>query len=107
MAKRNRSFKKRKVNISLAIIAGLIPTVMEGKRYWDATYPKTLPDQILNAGKGITAALTGYDADSKSWALTRAVGILPIGLGVLVHSLANRFGLNRMIAKTGIPFLRI
>ena len=96
-----------KMTIPIAIVAGLIPTFMEGKRYWDATYPASIGNKAANFGKGITAALTGYDVDSKSWSLGRAVGVPPLLGGVVAHLVANKLGINRMLAKARIPFIRI
>jgi hypothetical protein len=34
-------------------------------------------------------------------------GLSPIIGGILVHKLASKFGINRAIARAGIPFVRI
>jgi len=35
------------------------------------------------------------------------LGLMPLAVGVLVHKVAGRLGINRAIASTGIPFIRI
>lgn len=90
--------------IPLAVVAGMVPGIMEGKRYFDVAYPRS--QAIPNFFKGLAAAYTGYDADSQSWSLTRMkTGALPLLAGVLVHRVANKLGVNR--ALSGIPFVRI
>ncbi len=44
-------------------------------------------------------------ATFEAWRLR--YGLLPILLGLGVHKLANYIGINRMIAKAGIPVIRI
>ncbi len=50
--------------------------------------------------------LTGYDIDQKRWGFNALVkGWTPIILGVMLHKVANKLGINRAIK--GIPFVQI
>lgn len=90
------------MTIPLAIVGGLVP----------------MGADIVSAYRvgGIEAALghlslctTGYDPADGQYKPMFAVKKLygPLLLGAIVHKAAGRLGINRMLAKTGIPLLRI
>lgn len=68
------------------------------------------PEEGLNHAMG---ALTGYRADAvkKGWkpfhAQRMTEGALPILVGVLVHKLAGKLGVNRALSQAGVPIIRI
>jgi len=104
MAKR-RTHHKKGFTIPLAIVAGFTPTV--AKVVSDATTGKWgYSAAIMHAGAGIV----GYDTYNKKqigWAIMQEVGVPAILLGFGAHWAASKLGINRMIARAGIPFLRI
>jgi hypothetical protein len=63
---------------------------------------------IASASNDLLANVTGYDARSKSWSFALlAKGMGPVLAGVMVHKLAGKLGINRALARSGVPFLRI
>lgn len=94
---------KPKFTIPLAAVAGFAPLGM-------AIYDD------IKTGNGISdipytlsASLTGYNMVSKKWEPRNLmVGLIPIGLGLAVHKfIGGTLGVNRMLARSGIPVIRI
>jgi hypothetical protein len=90
------------MTIPLAVVGGLVP----------------MGADLVSAYKagGVEATLghvslctTGYDPADNKWKPMFAVEKLygPLLLGTMVHKLASKLGVNRAIAKSGIPFVRI
>lgn len=101
-AAKAKHHKKAGMTIPLAVVGGLVP----------------MGADLVSAYKvgGAEAALghvslctTGYDpADGKwkpSFAMQKLYG--PLFLGMMVHKLAGRLGVNRMLAGAGVPLLRV
>lgn len=107
---RYRSRPKRrhgrpKATLSLGILAGLAPTAAFA---YDGF--KVGGDQggIVEAAHRVTMRLTGYEWKGGVWSAAEFTkGWVPLLVGAFVHKTANRFGVNRMIARAGIPLLRI
>jgi hypothetical protein len=96
-----RRHHKPKMTVSLAILAGLAPTAVFAAEGFSA-------GGISEVGHRLTGRLTGWDTGTSKWSMAElGKGWIPILGGVLVHKLANRFGINRMIAQSGIPLIRI
>jgi len=100
-AKRKRRYH-RKMTVPVAVLAGFTPLVASGVRGWKN-------ETFRGAGKEMLYALTGVDIDNEphfnpSFMIN---GTIPILMGMLVHKLAGRLGVNRLIASTGIPYIRI
>lgn len=101
MAKRRgkRNGGKRKMTIPLSVAAGFVPLVMGTVKTpggWDR--------KLWFA----TQAMTGYDTDARGWwAPNLMKGMVPILAGMGVHLVMNRIGINRAIARMGIPLIRI
>lgn len=96
--------RKPQITIPLAIVAGFIPAVNDVQRthVQFGGYPKA----IIHT----TAGLFGWDTVQNKWAgLTQMkyAGTFPIILGFLVHWVAGKVGVNRMLGQMRIPFLRI
>lgn len=99
--KTNRQYHKPKMQISLAIVAGLIPP---GVRAW----AQFQAGGIQAAGESLSRDFTGYNPANNTWSLgSLKAGLLPLIAGILVHKVANKFGVNRAIGRTGLPFIRI
>lgn len=93
---------KPKMTIPLAIVGGFVPMGVD----------------LVSAFRigGIEATLghvslctTGYDPSDGQWKPMFAAKKLygPLLLGTIVHKVAGGLGINRMIAKSGIPIFRI
>lgn len=98
--KGKRKNGKRNITISAAVVAGLV------------SYGLQIAHSRAEGVYGMTRAgvlyMTGYDLYSNRFEfqfLNR--GLLPVAGGAAIHWLANRFGINRMIARAGIPFIRL
>lgn len=104
--KPKRKHRRRNgMTLPLAIIGGLVPAALDvGHAIQDYGWLAGL-DHVSLCTTGITSKPDGHiewhpgHAARKLW--------LPLGTGILVHKLAARLGVNRMIASTGIPFVRI
>lgn len=101
MAKR-RSVKRRSHNrgsgkIPIAIVAGFLPGAFW---VWDAASQ----GNMSGAGSRAVAAYTGYVTWAKAWDFNHLwKGAFPLLGGILLHTIANRFGINRWIAKARLP----
>lgn len=96
--------KRRKSNgftLPISVTAGMVAGLSEpAKRLIDGDYH--------NAAKAMSLRFVGYDPDSSSWHLSYLKkGLFPVLGGVVVHKVASKIGINRAIARAGIPFLRI
>jgi hypothetical protein len=97
--------RAKKTTVSLSVLAGFAPTAafaLEGFK---------LPGDeggVVEAAHRVTMRLTGYEWKGGVWVASEMFkGIAPLLLGAGVHKLANKMGINRMIANAGIPIFRI
>jgi len=102
VAKKKRARRSRAFTVPIAVVAGFTPLVASGVRGWQN-------ETFRGMGKEVLYALTGVDIDNEphfnpSFMIN---GTVPILMGLVVHKIAGRMGLNRLIASTGIPYLRI
>jgi hypothetical protein len=95
-----KSAGPRKMTIPLAVVAGFAPP---------ATYLwSQRSGGIGNVGNEMGKIFTGWDGYSHTWnANYLKWGLLPIGIGVVVHKVSNMLGVNRQLAAMGIPLIRI
>jgi hypothetical protein len=102
--KKRTIHRKKSFTIPVAIVAGFMPAVMDVKNNvnnfggWGGSAIHTL------------AGLTGYDTVSKKYAglsQMQAAGLYPIIAGFAIHWGASKLGINRMLARSRIPFIRI
>lgn len=100
---RSKVHHKRKPTISLAVAAGFIPLVM------DTVRTVKDPNQGFGQVPHVMAwHLGGYNTWDGTFSFDRLVkGWTPIAGGILVHKGANWLGINRMLARMGIPFIRL
>lgn len=61
------------------------------------------------AGNNLVSNLTGYDIPSKTWSMDyMRKGTIPIVAGLLAHKIiGQKLGVNRMLARAGVPLIRI
>lgn len=93
---------KKQMNISLAVVAGLLPIPIKGyEAYKQGQGWSQIARQTL-------LAFTGWDFwNSNFKAQNLRYGLAPAVAGVLAHKLANRLGVNRAIKNAGIPWISI
>lgn len=89
--------------LSLAVIMGLVPGM---------TVPlQAFSQQNWQGGmETLLANYTGYERWSGRWRPISEYtmrGLFPLLLGMLVHGIANKTGLNRRIKSWGIPLISI
>lgn len=97
--------RAKHMTVSLAILGGLAPTAafaIDGFKIGG--------DQggVVEAMHRITMRLTGWEWKGGGWSAAElAKGWTPLLVGALAHKIANRLGINRMLASAGIPILRV
>ena len=102
MAKRKGHSKRAGMTIPLAVIGGLIPMATDVLSAYKAAGAE-------GALGHVSLCTTGYDPSDGQWKPAFAMQKLygPLFLGSMVHKLASKLGVNRMIASAGIPLIRI
>jgi len=92
---------KKKMTVSLAVIAGFVPLGSGIYDYAKAGNYKGMAAYVVNG-------ITGYSSgDQKFHVNGLTTGLLPIMAGIGVHKLASWLGINKALAASGLPFLRI
>jgi hypothetical protein len=93
--------KRAAMTFPLAVAAGFAPIIMQ-------TVNAFKSNGIDGVAQSLTIGTTGWDRWNGKWKpeyIARNMG--PVVAGILVHKLAGRLGINRALARTGIPFVRI
>lgn len=98
-----RVHHKKQFTLPLAVVLGFLPAIMDVK--------KNAPNMGWGGSAMHTGAgLIGWDTVGGKWAgwnQMRAAGTPGILLGFAAHWAAGKFGINRMLSRSGIPFIRI
>lgn len=99
--KRNkRSNGKRGITIPVAVVAGFaVPTRYVSYKFSTEGWRGSL--------KELTKIFTGLGDDGKWYPQEMAKGTLPVILGLTVHKVMSALGVNRMLAQSGIPIIRV
>lgn len=100
MAKNNKRRRSRNITISAAMTAGIVA--------YGAQVAHSRQEGIYGMTRAAVLYGTGFDMYSNRFYfqfLNR--GLFPVLGGMALHFLANRLGVNRMIARAGIPLVRI
>jgi hypothetical protein len=84
----------------VAVVAGLAPIGIDFVNY-------TRTQGLTAAFKHTTAIMTGFSEDNRWHPENMKYGLMPLLAGFMAHWVAGKVGLNRAIAKAGIPFVRI
>lgn len=96
--KKKRRRRKKQMTIPLALVAGFVPPVRVLVR------ERSLDDVLLQA----SMIFLGFDSSAGRWRLDALrFGTIPVLLGFFAHGVATKIGLNRMLGRSGIPFIRI
>jgi hypothetical protein len=106
MATKRKIHSKKKFTLPLAIVAGFVggpvaATINQKNRY-SGDWGRAI---LWEAG-----SLGGYDTENSVYAgigQMKKAGYIPLAVGFGVHWMASKFGVNKMIARAGIPFIRI
>ena len=100
IAKRAR--RKAQARVPLAVIGGFVPILFN-------TYNGYKENGVDGATQNLVAFTTGYSRwEGKFKAEYLIKGMAPVVIGMMVHKLVGgKLGLNRAIARAGIPYLSI
>lgn len=116
MAKKKRSRGKKSFTLPIAIIGGVLPGVVDvvnnsmanGITYSQKGSPDNGIAVLLRNYIGIQTPETRAKYGTGAWSPTfMYAGMWPLLGGSLVHYIAGKFGINRMLAKAHVPILRI
>lgn len=103
MAKNNNGKKRRKnqFTIPVAVVLGMAPVIY---RYSEGVKVGGFHHGL----KEVIASLTGFDYWAGQWRLDNMKGgAFPLFAAFGVHMLATKFGINRVLAQSRIPIIRI
>lgn len=102
MAKKKKTRRRAKTTIPITI-AGPVIAELAGE-----PFARLRSGDVSGAMNRVVADYTGYDIRGKVWrAEYLKGGAAPVVIGAIAHKVANRLGVNRVIARAGIPLLRI
>lgn len=90
--------RRAKFSLPVAIVAGFIPPAAG---VWSRRSSATAVGEFL---KG---AFIGLDSTGSFRPALLRDGALPVVGGFIAHMIASRLGINRALARAGIPILRI
>lgn len=100
MAKKRRG-SSRSFTIPLAAVAGVASGLA-------STLSRAAQGNPYAALQEFGRVMTGFDYTDGSWDWQRMkFGLFPILLGVGISIAASKFGINKKIARTGLPLLRV
>lgn len=100
---KRRTHRRAGFTVSAAVLAGMAPVTIYAINDLKTGGVPSLLDGLARRLTGFGTAGSGGLWEPKHL----ASGLLPILGGVAVHKLASRMGVNRAMAKAGIPFLRV
>lgn len=108
MARRKRRRRSSGMTIPLAVVAGIAPGVaMPIQRALEGNLMSSL-DHLVNNYTGFTFAPSGLYGEQRFDIARLKNGLLPLVMGVLVHKfVGGTLGVNRILARHKVPFIRI
>jgi len=97
-----RTRSRAKMTIPLALVAGFAPATMRLISAYRIGGIEAVPQHL-------SMITTGYDPVSGKFSLAQPLMNLwgPLAIGLMVHKVAGRLGVNRAMSRAGIPLLRI
>lgn len=102
---RRRAIVRRaaKTTFPVAVLAGLAVPAID---IWKNGLGQ---GDFQRAGITATAIFTGYNPESHTWELSYLKrGLLPVVAGMAVHKfIGGSLGVNRMLARAKVPFIRL
>lgn len=103
-AAKRKTHKRAGFQLPIAVIAGFAPLAM-GEFHG---IQRIMAGDRAGGTQEMVIRATGYNTDNKTWngaVFMESYG--PILAGFVIHKLAGKLGVNRAIAKAGIPIIRI
>lgn len=101
MAKAVARHRRAQMTIPLAVVGGFVPLAVRGYNGFQA-------NGIMGGVDGIASGVTGYSVFDKKWHPEVMMEYMaPVAAGFLVHAIANRLGVNRLLGRYRIPLVRI
>jgi hypothetical protein len=101
---RGRTMRHHKGGMTLpvAALAGFIPLASNGYNAYKTGGMRT-------AGYNVMANLSGYDFATGQWNFANLKGgLMPLMAGFIVHKIVGgMLGVNRMLSRARVPFIRI
>lgn len=103
MAKTKKVAKKKNgFTIPIALVGGFAVPAATLLNHWNAYHDPAVTARELGQ------FFTGYDYTTGKWDMySLRFGLLPVLVGGLAHKLAGKFGINGMLARAGVPWLRV
>lgn len=100
-SKENNKRKSKQMTIPIAVVAGFsIPAA----KAWEGFKGSGISGAVAMLSRGFT----GYAPWAGTWDYRDLkMGLLPVIVGMAVHKVASALGINRALASTGIPLVRI
>lgn len=90
---------KKKFTLPIAIVAGFMPAVV-------GVYNRR--SSATEMGNFLQAGFTGITPGTGKFNFANLrTGAIPLVAGFVAHMIASKVGLNRVIARAGIPVIRI
>lgn len=88
--------------LPIGIIAGLLPGVTRTFATFQASGAQRASSEAL-------AIYSGYDPMTRQWSIgNMSFGLLPLFAGLALHRfVGGGLGVNRILARSKVPFLRI
>jgi len=92
----------RKTVVPVGIIAGMLPGVARSFKVFQSSGAEAGANEFM-------AVFSGYDVATRTWSLDNArFGLFPLFAGLALHKIVGgMFGINRLLAQSKIPLLRI
>lgn len=98
-ARRSASRSKPKMTLPLAVVAGFVPTAVG---IWNRRSSGTEVANFLQRG------YTGIEPGTGRFNFANLrLGAVPVIGGFIAHMVASKIGINRVIARSRIPLIRI
>lgn len=102
-----RRYSRPKMTLPIGILAGFAPGLIYGVNGFTST-SGALDYRIGSGMRNLLVGYTGWDSATRSWNLANMrIGAAPLAIGVIAHKVAGALGVNRAIARLGIPLIRI
>ena len=98
--KKKRSGKRNKA-IPVAIVA---PLAMPAINY---VLPKVMSGDIKGAAQSLALEYAGIGADGKFYPRQLVEAYVPLAMGIVVHKMAGKFGINRYARKYSMGLLEV
>jgi len=92
----------RKTVVPIGIIAGMLPGVARTARFLQTQGPESAANEFM-------AIFSGYDTKTREFSVGNMKdGLFPLLAGIALHRVVGgMLGVNRMLAASRIPLLRI